>query len=146
MLRQLIEADYAEGLDWSKLESKDWLAIALEFAEPITRVIKWNGLEIGVQHEVGAVRHDIPMACCYGHIRNHYAPDGKSLDCLVGMNLKSDRLFLVQQVGEDEEPKIMIGFGTEDDAIANYLYHYPEEMYGGCKEIAIASLAQYKNR
>jgi hypothetical protein len=143
-LRQLIAADYDEGVDWGALSSEDWLAIALAYTEPITRIIRWNGLEIGIQHEVGAVRYGVPLACCYGHIRSHYSTDGKSLDCLVGMNLKSDRLFEIDQVGEDAEPKIMVGFGTKDDAIANYLYHYPEEMYGGVREIGVNYLARYR--
>jgi hypothetical protein len=115
-----------------------------EFSEPTKKLIKWNGLEIGIQHSIGSDARGIPLAASYGHIRNHYAPDGKSLDCYVGLRQDSNRIFEIDQIGDDPEPKIMLWFGSAEDAIANYLYHYPREMYGGCKEVPLEYLRRYQ--
>jgi hypothetical protein len=108
----------------------------IELQETRKKILKWNGLTIDIQYPIGTERHGKILACSYGCIQHHKSPgDGKALDCLVGLNLKSSNLYKINQVGDDPEPKIAIGFGTKEDAIAAYLYHYPEEMFGGCEQV-----------
>lgn len=69
-----------------------------------------------------------------------------ALDCYLGTDLDSDRVYVVEQLvnGEFDEEKMMLGFPTLDDARAAYLAAMPPEFLGGIREISIYDLEDYR--
>lgn len=138
------------------------LTESANFGSIIDRVLKWNGLDIGVEYLPGMVRfpgrkNSKKLRSGYGHIRNHLGADGNALDCYIHSGLLpakggepqgSDRIFEVSQVspknGDFDEHKYMLGYDSLDSAKSAYLTEMPSDRFGRIREVAIADLAQYK--
>lgn len=71
----------------------------------------------------------------YGYISNTKAADDEHVDCYVGDNRESTKVFIVHQVfpdtGKYDEDKVMLGFNTEDEAKQAYLDHYDDPKFFG---------------
>ncbi|MDF0554927.1 DUF935 family protein [Kamptonema sp. UHCC 0994] len=130
---------------------------SLDFRAVIDRIIKWNGLELGIEYLPGQVRfpgtnHAKKLQSGYGHIRNYRNTDGEALDCyvhpsmLVGEDTQSP-IFIVSQFNdkdEFDEYKVMIGWENIDDAETAYLAEMPIKYLGGIEEVFIEDLEQFK--
>lgn len=121
---------------------------------PVHRVIRWQGLRIGINYDPGEKRFPLsaPMSCCYGHIRGSYgaAPDGLALDVYLADDFHPDinyPLFKVTQrtgLGEPDEPKYMVGFGDIDVARDTFIRHAGQERFGVIEAIDGSELDQYR--
>ena len=126
----------------------------LDASDPVKRVVKWQGLSIGITHESGNHRFSgfpsRPMlkGVSYGHIRRSRksAPDKKAFDVYYG-NQESDSLFKVRQLtleGLVDEPKYMIGFPSIAAARDVYIAHAGRDRFGGIEQISLDELAKYR--
>ncbi len=96
-----------------------------------------QGLKISIENRKGSVRsgvddsgHEwqIKMKHPYGYIRLTEGTDGDHVDCYLGENEQSTRVFIIHQNNPDtgayDEDKVMIGFDSPDQAKAAYLEQY----------------------
>jgi hypothetical protein len=115
-------------------------------ATPAKRIIRWQGFEIGLQYFPFDKRHGKVLTAGYGHFRRTKGADGMAVDCYVGPNLDSPKVFEVTQLvdGRFDELKMVIGVDRMEDAIAIYLAAMPRKMLGGVREITLDDLAQYR--
>jgi phage-related protein (TIGR01555 family) len=115
-------------------------------ATPAKRIIRWQGFEIGLQYFPFDKRHGKVLTAGYGHFRRTKGADGMAVDCYVGPNLDSSKVFEVTQLidGQFDELKMVIGVDRMEDAIAIYLAAMPRERLGGIREITLDDLAQYR--
>jgi phage gp29-like protein len=131
----------------------------LEFGSIIDRVLKWNGLAIGVEFLPNQVRfpgrkHSKKLRSGYGHLRNYVGNDQEALDCYIYSGLLdekptgSDRIFQVTQVspedGDFDEHKFMLGYANLKAAKQAYLQEMPVDFFGSIQEVTVESLEQYK--
>lgn len=139
-------------------ESAD-MSETMDFGSIIDRVLKWNGLAIGVEFLPNQVRfpgrkHSKKLRSGYGHIRGTKSADGEALDCYIYPGLLkdepegSDRLFQISQIspedGDFDEFKLMVGYSNLKAAKEAYLQEMPIEFFGGIQEVTLESLEQYK--
>ena len=102
--------------------------------------LDFQGILIEIEHPEGSTRTGTDsegapwarkMLCDYGFIRETTPDkgDGEDLDVYVGLNKDAPEAFLVEQLdddGEFDEFKCVLGTGSEEEARALYLRHYPE--------------------
>lgn len=111
----------------------------------------WNGLRIEIEfpvgsykvwrheHEVGVTKYTVP----YGYFLDTKASDGDSVDVYLGPYEDVSFVYVIRQLkpdtGEYDEPKVMAGFASEEDAKRVYLEHMgnKESFFGGIKLVAI---------
>jgi Inorganic Pyrophosphatase/Protein of unknown function (DUF3626) len=136
--------------------AEDTVNLTEDFGAIIDRVIKWNGLELGVEYLPGQVRfpgrkHSRKLRAGYGHIRRHVGADGEALDCYLHSDFfddlpPADKIYEISQLdenGEFDELKLMIGWGTIGEAKDAYLQEMPADRFGGVMPLAFDKLAQY---
>jgi hypothetical protein len=112
---------------------------------PIKRTIFWKGFEIGLQYQPFDLRHEKLLPCGYGEIVGTNGQDGMALDCYVGSNLDSDRVFVIDQLnaqtGEFDEHKLFIGFDDDAATIKNlFVSLMGQERFGGIRETVPAKV------
>ncbi|MCC5644766.1 DUF935 domain-containing protein [Nostoc sp. CHAB 5824] len=147
----------------SGVQSKDTadMSESVDFGSIIDRVLKWQGLSIGVEFLPGQVRfpgrkNSKKLRSGYGHIRGYVGADGEALDCYIYSGLLekkptgSDRLFQVTQLspedGDFDEHKYMLGYYSLGAARDAYLVEMPKEFFGGIAEVTPADLEQYRRQ
>jgi len=126
--------------------------VRLDSSPAVKRIIKWQGLEIGVTHEEGDERFvgGRPLSgCCYGHLRRTYprAIDKKAIDVYWGGEEESKAYRIYQKdplTGVIDEHKLMLGFPSIDDARAAYTRHAGLGRFGGIEEIDPETVAGYR--
>jgi len=117
--------------------------------QPIKRVMNWQGLNIGVTHDEGDIRHHKTMRSGYGHVRGSYgdAEDSKSIDVYIN-NTNSPGFFKVRQLnpdtGELDETKYFIGFESPKQVKQCFEYHAGSDRFGGVEECSPTELNQYR--
>lgn len=118
----------------------------IDDATPAKRIIQWQGFDIGLQYFPFDKRHGKVLQAAYGHFRKTRGADGMAVDVYVGSNLKSPKVFAIDQLinGKFDEQKMVIGVDSLEDAIGIYLSAMPEEMMGNAKEISLDELRSYK--
>ena len=97
----------------------------------------YQGLPISVENERGSYRQGTDssgtlwrsfMHLPYGYIRLTEGTDGDHVDCYVGPDRFSDKVFVVHQQNPDtkryDEDKVMLGFSRASDAKAAYVRQY----------------------
>lgn len=117
--------------------------------QPI-RQMDFQGLPISIENDIGGVREGegwrTVMLYPYGYIRKTTGVDGDHVDCYVGPNVHSDRVFVVHQkipgkvYSKDsyDEDKVMLGFSTADEAKKAYLAHYDRpDFFGDMTEMGM---------
>lgn len=130
--------------------------------EPTRRVLRWNGLKIGVTHEADRdIRFNQPLrGISYGRIYGSYgkAEDGRAIDVWVGPHLKAEdggdnpNVYWYQQLnpndGSPDERKLVVGFldrtGAKiaiQQALPAYLR---ESMFGGLYPVNPEDLMSYR--
>lgn len=79
----------------------------------------------------------------YGHIAGTEGGDGEALDCFLGPDEEAEVAWVVEQVRADggfDEWKLMLGFGSAEEAVACYLAHVPERHKGEVHEVPVGLL------
>ena len=116
--------------------------------------IKFNGFLITIENPKGSYRrgkdkdgHEWKtlMHNDYGYFNRTVGKDGDAIDVFLGPNLKSEKIFPIDQFlnGEFDETKVMLGFNTAEDAKAAYLSNY-EKNWKGFKYITEIDLDTFK--
>lgn len=113
------------------------------------------GFDITIENPRGSYRKGVDkdgkewkckMYHHYGYFRRTKAIDGDAIDVFVGKNLKSDKIFVVDQVnnkGEFDESKVMLGFDTAKEAKEGYLSCYSKD-WKGFKEITEVDIETFR--
>ncbi len=107
----------------------------------------WNGLKIAIENPLGSVREGKSkdgtswrrrMTCDYGHFEDYKGFDGDELDVLIGPDLTSEAVFVVDQKnaeGDFDESKVVIGTADIVEARDLYLANYQD-----CWELNIRNI------
>ena len=122
-------------------------------APPVKRILKWNGLQIGVTHDPGDTRFQfgLPMVAHYGHLRGSYghAEDGLAHDFYLqpNINLEDAQLFKIRQnhpdTGFKDEDKYCLA-QSADVARSLYQYHAGRDRFGGIDPADVSELDAYR--
>ena len=115
---------------------------------------EFQGLPISIENRKGSIRRwydplkdekgETRMKYAYGYIRTTEGADGDSIDCYIGPNKESRRVFVVHQnnpkTGKYDEDKVMLGFSSRSHAKEAYLMHYDDpDFFGSIEELDINS-------
>lgn len=81
----------------------------------------------------------------YGYIPDTKDADGEEIDVYVGPNRSSKTAWIIKQLKKDgsfDENKVMMGFGSKDNAKSSYDHHMggAKERFGGIKEVSVSAL------
>lgn len=119
--------------------------------------ISFRGLDIAVENKKGSVRRGVDdggeewktkMFHDYDYIRGTMGVDGDAVDCFVGPNKESDKVFVIHQEnpenGKFDEDKVMLGFDSLNYARAAYLAHYDDQAFLG--KITIMNFEEFKKK
>ena len=95
--------------------------------------LSFHGLDITIETPEGEERSkmapdgtewSVIMPAAYGYIRRTTGADDEQLDCYVGPDLESERVWIVHQndlgTGEFDEHKVMLGFPSRAAALETY--------------------------
>ena len=95
--------------------------------------LAYKGMTIAIENPKGSVRSGrdangkewrCTLPAAYGYLRNSEAIDGDHVDCYVGPDHDSDKVWVVDQVDAKtkryDEPKCMLSFASKDDALKAY--------------------------
>lgn len=95
--------------------------------------ISFQGLPITIENAKGSIRSgkdkggkewSCKMPCAYGYFKGSEAKDGDHVDCFIGPNPKSLRVYVIDQkhhdTGKYDEAKCMLGFPTREAALSAY--------------------------
>lgn len=110
-----------------------------------------HGMEISIENRKGSVRRGVDkdghewetkMHHAYGYVRGTVGKDKDHLDCYVGPNPESKKVFVVHQndpvTGEYDEDKTMLAFDSAAEAKAAYLKQYDRPgFFGSMDETSI---------
>lgn len=106
-------------------------------------VMGFKGLIIVIENPVGSVRTGVDKAgepwqtkfyYPYGYIAGTKGADGGGVDCFVGGNPTSDKVFIIHQTDGQQnfdEDKCMLGFDNKEQARDAYLAHMNSQGYIG---------------
>jgi phage-related protein (TIGR01555 family) len=121
-------------------------SVRVDDSTPAKRILQWQGYKIGVQFHPWQKRHGRVLSCGYGWLANTRGADGMAVDCYIGFNLESGRIFEITQLvnGQFDELKMAIGFDSAQSALNAYLQAMPESFFGGIREITLEELAKYR--
>ena len=106
---------------------------------------EFKGLPISIEQRKGGVRGwydpltgrsgETKFRYPYGYIRGTEGEDRDHVDCFLGPNEQSDKVYVVEQVSPEtslyDEDKVMLGFDSEEQAKAAYLAHYDDHRFFG---------------
>lgn len=112
--------------------------------------IYFKGLDIAIENKKGSIRRGVDddgtkwetfMHIPYGYVRRTESiSDGEKIDCYIGDNRDSEKVFIVDQnnpfTGKFDEQKIMLGFDNAEEAKKAYLKQYDNpKFFGSMKEM-----------
>lgn len=102
----------------------------------------YMGLEISIENRKGSVRKWVDehgnegstkMKYPYGYIRRTIGNDGDHVDCYIGDDKNSEKVFIVHQkdpkTDKFDEDKVMLGFTSKSEAKEAYLAHYDDKNF-----------------
>lgn len=108
---------------------------------------KVHGMKISIENRKGSYRRGTDkdghewktlMRADYGYVRGTVGKDKDHLDCYVGPNPESTRVFVIHQndptTGAYDEDKVMLGFDSPEEAKALYLKQYDRPGFFGSME------------
>lgn len=116
--------------------------------------LKVHGLTLVIEHPKGSVRTGSGpdgdwsrrMKAHYGYIaRTESEADGDPIDVFIGPKPDAELVFVMDQVdqaGNFDEHKVLVGWLAADDAEAGYLANYPEGWKAG--ELTAMTIPQFK--
>lgn len=126
-------------------------AMALYGQKKLDGRTEFQGMKISIENKKGSTRSgtdkhgkawSTTMQCHYGYIRLTNGADGEHVDCYIGPDDESDRVFVVHQndpdTGEYNEDKVMLGFNSAKEAKRMYLAHYNKAgFFGSMDELTV---------
>lgn len=121
-------------------------SLRIDDSTPAKRIIDFQGFKLGLQYLPFDQRHGRLLPVAYGHIRGTKGADGMAVDCYVGSNLLSEKVYAIAQVidGKFDEEKLMLGFDSPEQAEQIYKQVMPPEFFGGIREMKVSEIAQYR--
>jgi hypothetical protein len=141
--------------DWKKTLAaikgfKSWIGKSLTWSgHKLQGHTKIHGMDISIENRKGSVRRGVDkdghewatkMHFAYGYIRGTVGKDKDHLDCYVGPNPESQRVFIIHQndpvTGKYDEDKVMLGWNTPEEAKAAYLKQYDRPGFFGSMDEA----------
>lgn len=122
--------------------------------------VKIHGLDITLENPRGGMRRGVgedgkpwavKMPDHYGYIKKTTGADGDHIDAYVGPNPKSERVFVVDQMGTRtgnfDEHKVMLGYNDEAQALDSYKRAFSdglgEARAGNISEMSIAEFKEW---
>ncbi|NCC64504.1 MAG: hypothetical protein EOM15_07595, partial [Spirochaetia bacterium] len=98
---------------------------------------KVQGFDISIENAAGSIRSGrdsdgeewmVEMQNHYGYFTRTEGKDGDQVDCFIGENPETGKIFIVDQInpetGEFDEHKVMIGFDSLQEAAYDYNENY----------------------
>jgi hypothetical protein len=118
--------------------------------------IDFQGLGIDVENRKGSVRKGVDedgtpwrtkMKHPYGYIEGTKGADGEEVDAYVGPVKDAPKAYVVHQHKADgtgfDEDKVMLGFGSKEEAEKAYLAHYDDPKFlGPISEVPVERLKE----
>jgi len=99
--------------------------------------VRVQGHDISIENPAGSVREGVDaggkpwrqtLKNHYGYIKRTKGADGEQVDVLLGNNLNSDRVFVVNQIEQEtgafDEHKVLMGFNNRMQAVRAYRDNY----------------------
>lgn len=118
--------------------------------------IRFQGLEIAIENPKGSERRGTDpngkewahtMSDHYGYIKKTTGADNEQIDTYVGINPKSDKVFIVDQIDQEtgnfDEHKVMLGFDSQEDATKAYQSNFDKGWKVG--HIRSMTMEQFKD-
>lgn len=119
-----------------------------------------HGLTIAIENAQGSTRRGVDedgnawestLAHHYGDIKGTIGADGDSVDVFIGDSPESETAYVVDQLndsGNFDEHKVMLGFDSEADAKAGYLANYEPGWrgFGGITPVPVSGLKTWLKR
>lgn len=114
-------------------------ALVPEYHSSKLPVIRLKGITAAIENPRGSIRQGRDgawrqkMPHHYGFIKGTKGADGHEVDCFIGPNLRSNKAYVVNQLGKDgkfDEHKVMFGFETDAEAKAGYMGSYHNKWTG----------------
>jgi len=103
-----------------------------------------QGISVAIENRRGSVREGTTedghhwrtkMKFPYGYLEGTKAKDGEEVDAFVGPDKDAPNAYVVHQHKPDgtgfDEDKVMLGFGSEEEARKAYLQHYDDPKFLG---------------
>jgi len=130
-------------------KSKITLLYVLSKAEtfsghPLQGREKIHGMDISIENKKGSYREGkdkdghkwkVKMHHSYGYIRGMIGKDKEHVDCYLGPNKESEKVFIIHQndptTGKYDEDKVMLAFDSAEQAKAAYLKQYDRSGFFG---------------
>ena len=113
-------------------DTKDYHGIKIDIEWPKGSIRSYEGSDTYVTH----------MLCSYGYARGIEGSDGDQLDIYLGDG-DSDTAYIVDQLDDEgnfDEQKVLLGFDSEAEAADIYLQHMPGYMLGDIREVPVDKL------
>jgi hypothetical protein len=110
----------------------------------LARTLKFRDLDVSIETDKGSYRRwydphtkqegKTLMQYPYGYIRRTQGMDGDHIDCFVGPNEKSDKIFVIltnkaPNFDRIDEEKCMLGFDSAEQAKKVFLDHYSDRKF-----------------
>lgn len=149
--KRLVDRVYHYGLAKSGIRHP---LLMVKSARPLQGNIDFNGLQISVENRRGNIRqwydpaaasHGMTrMVVPYGYIRGTLGVDGDQYDVFVGPHRDAPFVYVVRQMKAPEftafdEEKALVGFRTQEEAVALYRRHYDDpRFFGSVRRIPFA--------
>lgn len=106
---------------------------------------RFAGLDVSIENPAGSYRRgqdrtgrtwETRMLYDYGYIRGTLGVDGDHVDCYLGPNEDAPMVYVIHQRrygdwDKFDEDKCMLGFDSQEDAVAAYLKHYDDPRFLG---------------
>lgn len=133
-----------------QLEANDYKTAKLTIA----------GMNIAIENPVGSTRKGVDaqgvewqtqMTAHYGYFDGTLGADGDELDVFIAVNTPHDydgKVFIMNQLdqkGNFDEHKVMLGVASDHEAAALYRAHY-DEQFNGIGQIIEMTIEQFKAR
>jgi hypothetical protein len=150
--------------DWEETlkrieEFKPWTEKSLTWSGyPLQGRTKIHGMDISIENKKGSTRSGTDkngtswsqkMGWDYGYIRGTVGKDKDHVDCFVGPNPESEKVFVIHQVDPFidghpfDEDKVMLGWDNAKDAKIAYLEQYNRpDFFGSMDEMDIETFKE----
>ena len=141
---------------FNKLSASEMLA--KEANDPIKETVKVHGIPVALEwrkgetrkyfnHDplkrksTGSIDYNQKMKVDYGYVKGVIDADGEELDVYLGPDRESEKVFVLEKLRKTDssfdENKVMLGYGTKDEARKSYLQHQGSDELGKIIELTV---------